>query len=148
MIRIGGKMIATAKNKIDSTKYGKLLAKVQPVVIDNDQEYERALAEIKKLLKKGDNISLEEEKVLDLLSTLVEQYEEKAHPIPPAPPHAIIQMLMDERDLRQRDLLPILGSRGVTSDVINGRRKPSKTQAKALGEFFNVSPDLFIESLK
>ncbi|MBI4748647.1 MAG: hypothetical protein HY774_09160 [Acidobacteria bacterium] len=54
----------------------------------------------------------------------------------------IIQFLMRDRQLRQRDLLPVLGSRGVTSKIINGKRSPSKAQAKALGEFFGVSPDL------
>jgi HTH-type transcriptional regulator/antitoxin HigA len=43
-----------------------------------------------------------------------------------------------------RHLVPILGSRRRVSEVINGKRAISKAQAKALGEFFKVSPDLFI----
>jgi HTH-type transcriptional regulator / antitoxin HigA len=38
----------------------------------------------------------------------------------------------------------IIGSKGVVSEVVNGKRSISKAQAKALGEFFNVSPLLFI----
>jgi len=51
---------------------------------------------------------------------------------------------MEERGLRQRDLLPALGSSGVMSEVVTGRRRPSKMQARALAEFFHVSPELFI----
>ncbi|HXU08497.1 MAG TPA: transcriptional regulator, partial [Blastocatellia bacterium] len=40
--------------------------------------------------------------------------------------------------------VPVLGSRGVTSEVVTGKRKPSKAQAKALAKFFSVSPELFI----
>src|SRR5262249_110550 len=154
MIKEGGKMTAVVKpnkavkSKIDSGKYGRLLAKTLPAVIETEAENERALSEVKKLLKKGDSLSLEEGKLLDLLTMLIEQFEEKAYPIPPAPPHSVIKMLMEDRGLRQRDLLPILGSRGVTSDVVNGRRKPSKNQAKALGEFFGVSAELFVEPLE
>jgi len=68
----------------------------------------------------------------------------ESYPIPEAPPHSIIQTLMQERGLRQRDLLPVLRSRGATSEVVRGKRKPSKAQAKALAKFFSVSPELFI----
>jgi HTH-type transcriptional regulator / antitoxin HigA len=144
----GGKVTAVAKERINQAKYGRLLARTRPFVIKTEEENERLLAEVRKLLKKGDNISPEEERLLELLSVLIEQFEEKAYPIPIAAPHAVIQMLMEDRGLRQRDLLTVLGSRGVTSDVVNGRRKPSKKQAKALGDFFGVSPELFIESLE
>ena len=51
---------------------------------------------------------------------------------------------MRERGLRNKDLEPALGSRGVTSEVISGRRKPSKTQIKKLAEFFGMAPEAFI----
>jgi HTH-type transcriptional regulator / antitoxin HigA len=143
MIKRGGKMTVVANERLDLRKYGKLLADVRPTVVKTEEENERLLAEVKKLLKKGDRITAEEGKLLELLSSLIEAFEDKAYPIPVAPPHAVLQMLMSERGLRQRDLLHLLGSRGVTSDVVNGRRKPSKTQAKALGEFFSVAPELF-----
>jgi HTH-type transcriptional regulator / antitoxin HigA len=53
--------------------------------------------------------------------------------IPDAPPHRILLFLMEQNDLRQSDLLPIFGSRGYVSDVVNGKRAISKTHAKALG---------------
>ncbi len=137
-------MTAIVSGKIDSRKYGRLLAKTLPAVIENEKEYERLLAEVNKLLKKGARISVEEEKLLDLMSRLIEDYEEEHHPIPDAPPHAVLQMFMEDRGLRQKDIVHLFGSSGVASEVVNGKRSISKTQARALGKFFNVSPELFI----
>jgi HTH-type transcriptional regulator/antitoxin HigA len=53
-------------------------------------------------------------------------------------------MLMQDRGLRHKDLMPVLGSRGTTSDVIHGKRNPSKAQIKALAAFFKISPEIFI----
>ena len=92
------------------------------------------------------NLSPEEARLLNLLSTLIEVYEDEHYPIPDAPPHVMIQGFMQDRGLRNKDLEPILGSSGVTSEVISGKRKPSKTQIKNLAKFFRVSPEFFIPS--
>jgi HTH-type transcriptional regulator/antitoxin HigA len=51
---------------------------------------------------------------------------------------------MEQRQLRQRDLAPILGASSVVSDVVNGKRAISKAQAKRLASFFRVSAEAFI----
>jgi HTH-type transcriptional regulator/antitoxin HigA len=51
---------------------------------------------------------------------------------------------MEQRGLRQADLLPIFKSKGYASDVVNGKRAISKTHARRLAEHFRVSIDLFI----
>ncbi|MGH9898313.1 MAG: helix-turn-helix domain-containing protein, partial [Pyrinomonadaceae bacterium] len=129
-------MTATANQKmtglarINRRRYGRLLAKTLPTVIRTEEENERIFSGVKKLLKKGDRLTPEENNLLDLLSLIIEKFEEEHYTIPGAPVHAVIQMLMKDRNLRQRDLMPALGSSGVTSDVITGKRKPSKTQIK------------------
>jgi HTH-type transcriptional regulator/antitoxin HigA len=62
----------------------------------------------------------------------------------PSSPHDILQHLMESSGTRQADLVGIIGSSGVVSEVVNGKRAISKAQAKALGEYFNLSPSLFI----
>src|SRR5262245_31731151 len=52
--------------------------------------------------------------------------------------------LMAATDLKQADLALIFGSKGIVSEVVNGKRGISKANAKALGEFFNISPAAFI----
>lgn len=101
------------------------------------------VAIVDRLAVKGEP-SVEEERLLELLSTLIEVYENEKYPIPDAPPHVMIQQFMLDRGLRQVDLVPVLGSRSLVSEVVNGNRKPSKVQVKNLGSFFGVSPKLFI----
>jgi HTH-type transcriptional regulator/antitoxin HigA len=137
MIEESGKVAAPIR-KLNRTKYARLLAEALPAVIKTEEENERMLIEIEKLMDKGDRLTTEELALLELMSRLVEDYEEDA------PPHRVLQHLMEANNRKQADLLPILGSRGYISDVVNGRRGISKENAKALGEFFNVSPELFL----
>ena len=143
-------MIATARAKtktkpaFDTRKYGELLAHTAPVVIRNEKEYDRAIQALDTLLDKGKQITPEEERLLDLLSLLVEQYEEEHYDIQDAAPHEVLQHLMEARDLQQKDLVHLFGSSGRASEAINGVRPISKTQAKALAKFFKVSAELFI----
>jgi HTH-type transcriptional regulator/antitoxin HigA len=131
--------------KINQKKYAELLAKIRPSLIDNVQEKQRILAEIDRLMSKGEEaLTPEEEKVLILMSKLVQDYETEHYRIKAASPHIILQELMEANSLRQRDLLHIFGSRGIASEVVNGQRNISKRQARLLGNFFHVSPELFL----
>jgi HTH-type transcriptional regulator/antitoxin HigA len=138
-------MTVTARQKFDVRKYSRLVSKVAPLIIETEAEFERADAEVGRLLRKGyDKLSVEERRLLALLSRLIEDYEDRTFPVPDSPPHRTLQFLMEQNDLRQADLVNIFGSRGRVSEVVNGKRAISKSQAKALGEFFKVSPELFI----
>ncbi len=135
----------TGLKKIDLKKYVRLVAKAAPLMIETEAEFERADAEVGRLLRKGyDKLSAEEQRLLSLLSRLIEDYEDRTFPVPDRPPHQTLHFLMEQNELRQADLVEVFGSRGRVSEVVNGRRTISKAQAKALGEFFKVSPDLFI----
>ena len=129
---------------IDNKKYARVLAKVLPRVITTDEEHERMLAEVEKLMDKGERRTAEEDAALDLMVRLVKDYEEEHHPLPDPSPHEMLAYLMEQRNLTQADLLPIFKSRGYVSDVINAKRGISKAHAKQLGEFFKVSANLFI----
>jgi HTH-type transcriptional regulator / antitoxin HigA len=139
----GTKAATRPAPKLNRRKYVELLAQAVPTVITSEQEYDRIVAIVDRLAVKGD-ASLEEDRLLELLSTLVEVYENEHCPIPDAPPHVMIQQFMLDRGLRQADLVPVLGSRSLVSEVVNGKRKPSKLQVKNLGAFFGVSPQLFL----
>lgn len=129
---------------IDNKKYARVLAKVLPRVITTADEHERILAEVEKLMDMGKNRTPEEDAALDLMVRLVKDYEQEHHPLPDPSPHEMLVYLMEQRNLKQADLLPIFKSRGYVSDVINAKRAISKTHAKHLAEFFKVSADLFI----
>lgn len=131
-------------SKFNKKIYGSLLATVLPQAIENDAELDRTMVVIDALVDKGDDISPEEEKLLVLLSDIVEKYEDEHYPIDDASPHEVLKFLMEQNDLKQKDLLPIFGSSGIASEVVNGRREISKTQAKALAKRFNISVEVFI----
>lgn len=133
------------KRAFDVRAYKRLLGRVIPRPIQSEKELNRIQAEVDKLTSKSeDRLSREETELLEMLSILIEQYEDIHHPIPEAPGYAVLKMLMDERELRQSDLLPVFGNRAAASRVLNGSRAISKTQAKKLAEFFRVPADLFI----
>lgn len=132
---------------VDKTKYGLLLMQTLPAVITNDDELERMSEEVNRLITKGikkDKLSPEEDTLLELLSGLIETYEDEHYPIPEASPTEILKFLMDNQAVKQSDLLLVFGSSGIASEVVNGKRSISKTQAKKLAEFFKVSVELFI----
>ncbi len=128
----------------DEKKYGALLMTTLPRVIENEKELLAMEDVITQLLSKGEKISPEEEKLLVLVSNLVENYEDENYPIPDVSPNEVLKHLIEENNLKQKDLLKIFGSSGIASEVVNGKREISKTQAKKLAEFFNVSVELFI----
>jgi HTH-type transcriptional regulator / antitoxin HigA len=63
---------------------------------------------------------------------------------PESDPRDILIHLMESNDLKQSDLVGILGSSGVVSEVVNGKREISKAQAQSLGDRFNLSYKLFL----
>ncbi len=129
---------------IDDKKYARVLAKVLPRVIATGKEHERLLAEVEKLMDRGERRTAEEDAALDLMVRLIQDYEEEHHPLPEPSPHEMLAYLMEKRGLKQADLVPIFNSRGYVSDVINGKRAISKARARQLGVFFNVAADVFI----
>ena len=134
-----------AATKLNKTKYGDLLVATLPIPIETKEEHERMLKTVSRLMAKGEgNLSVEEERLLKLLVILVENFEDRTLPLKDASPHEMLLFFMDQRKLRQADLLPVFGSRSVASNVVNGKRSISKAQAKKLAEMFHSSADVFI----
>jgi HTH-type transcriptional regulator/antitoxin HigA len=79
-----------------------------------------------------------------LLGDLIEHYEEGLVRIPDAEPRVVLDFLMKENDLRQVDLAEEIGSQGVVSEILNGKRVINARQAKALAARFSVSPAVFL----
>ena len=92
----------------------------------------------------GEEEDHEDMDLLDLVSLLVESYEQEQVQIPDASPAAVLAYLMEEHGLKQSDLSPQLGTQSIVSEVLRGKRKINAVQAKALGERFSVSPAAFI----
>ena len=127
-------------------EYAKLLVAVQPKVIETESENEFYLAEVMKLMRLGESISPAQARLLRLLVSLIETFEEQHYQIKSATALEILTELVQDRGLKQKDLLPVFGSQGIASEVLNGKRGISKAQARALGEFFKVPPSIFFNN--
>jgi HTH-type transcriptional regulator/antitoxin HigA len=130
--------------QFNSRQYKRLLTKVMPVPVETEEDNERMLAAAGALMEKGENLSAEEGALLRLLATLIEDFETKFYRPEDATPLEVLRHLMEERDLKQSDLWGLFGSKGIASEVLNGKRGISKTQAKKLADYFHVPVSLFI----
>jgi HTH-type transcriptional regulator / antitoxin HigA len=115
-----------------------------PVVIETEEENVRMLTMVEKLMKKGEDLSAEEEKLLKLLVKLIEDFEQRYYQPPEAEPLEVLQHLMEARGIKPSQLWDVFGSKGIASEVLNGKRAISKAHARALANYFHVPADLFI----
>lgn len=129
---------------IDEAAYGKLLLRALPRVIKTAEENERIVAELEELDTRGRPLTPEEENLAELMTLLVRQFEETRYPLGHAEPLEALRILIEDRSMRQRDLIPVFGSSSVVSDVLNGKRSISKVHARKLAGFFHVPASLFI----
>lgn len=84
-----------------------------------------------------------EEKLIHLLTVLVEDYEARNFPVPEAGPLDIVRHLMEAHHLRQKDLVDVFGTESIVSDVLNGKRNLTKEHIRRLSHRFHVSPSVF-----
>jgi HTH-type transcriptional regulator / antitoxin HigA len=110
----------------------------------NEQEYDRAVEHLNRLLDEvGTNEQHPLYTLLDTLGTLIYAYEEEHHPIPTCSGVDVLRFLMEEHSLTQSDL-PEIGSQGVVSEVLRGKRELNIRQIRSLAKRFMVSPAVFI----
>jgi HTH-type transcriptional regulator/antitoxin HigA len=119
------------------------LPKTRPKVIECDRELDSAIEQLESLDFAGRALTAEERALRSLLAKLVEDYDARRHPLPARPPRQMLLFLMEQRSVRQRDLIGVFGSSSVASQVVNGKRSISKAHARRLAAFFGVSAELF-----
>ena|ERR1700693_1132708 len=133
-----GKMIATAIEK------DTLRGLATPKPITSDAQNERYTALLLKM-ERQNHLTAREKAYVEVLTLLVEAYEEERYPIGDASPKEVLAELIAANDLRQKDLVPIFGSEGAVSDALSGRRKLSNEHIAKLSKRFGVSPEAFFE---
>lgn len=113
-----------------------------PKVITSDAQNERYISVLLELEKKS-RLTAKEKEFAELLTVLIETYEEKHYPIRAASPVEVLAELMDANDLKQKDLAPMLGSESVVSEILRGKRELNKGHIQRLSKHFGVSPAVF-----
>lgn len=112
--------------------------------IADERQYEEALAAVGELM---DELAANEASPLvglvELLAERIQEYEARMHPWPgQATPAEVLRFLMDEHGMKQSDLADI-GSQGVVSEILSGKRELNVRQIGRLAELFHVSPNTF-----
>ena len=114
------------------------------LAIQNEENYLQSVKQLNYLI---DVIGTDDQhplySLLDTLGVLIEAYEEKHVAIPDVTGVEVLRYLMEEHSLTQSDL-PELGSQGVVSEVLSGKRDLNLRQIQALSQRFHVSPAVFI----
>ena len=139
MTKTTGKMTLT----FDSDRYSSLLSQYQPRIIKNEDENEIFLEIVESLLSRN-NLTPEEDTLLELLVKLIEDFEEKSYQINASTPNSRLLHLMDARNLEAADLVEIMDTIEIVTQIINNQLEITKKQAEALGKFFHVNPSLFL----
>ena len=118
---------------------------IRPLLtIRNEREYDRAVKRLNELLDEiGTNERHPLYSFMDTLGTVIEAYEEKHHPLPSSSSADMLRYFMEEHSLSQSDLSEI-GSQGVVSEILSGKRELNIRQVRALAKRFHVSPAVFI----
>lgn len=114
------------------------------LTIHNEREYNASVKRLNELLDEiGDNEKHPLYSLLDTLGTLVHIYEEEHYPIPDVSGAEALRFLMDEHRMTQSDL-PEIGSQGVISEILNGKRELNVRQVRQLAKKFKVSSAVFV----
>jgi len=104
--------------------------------IKTEQDYENTLDRIEQLMDAVPNTVEFDE--LEILTTLVEVYEEKHYYIDAPDPISAIKFRMEQENLQQKDLIPVIGDKAIVSKVLNGQRKLTVEMIKGLHERFKI----------
>jgi HTH-type transcriptional regulator/antitoxin HigA len=125
------------------SSYAALLTRIPPKVIRSEEENERYSQALYELEQRSDALSFEERELADLLTLLIEDFEEKDYRLPKATPREVLSFLMEQHSLKQKDLVDLFGTPSIVSEVISGKRELNKEQIRRLSERFRVSPEVF-----
>lgn len=114
------------------------------LTITNETEYDEAVERLNALLDEvGEDESHPLYSLLDTLGILIEAYDNEHYPLPDCSGTDALAYLMEEHSLSQSDL-PEIGSQGVVSEILNGKRSLNVRQIQALAKKFKVSPATFL----
>ena len=138
MIPTNGKMILGS----NSSKYIDLLITFPPRLIKSEEDLSATQDVIDSLIDRG-SLTPDEKDYLNLLGTLVYEYEQKQSKIPDIYGVDLLKFLIEESGIRQKDLVAIFKTESIVSDILNNRRKLTARHIQELAKMFNISPAAF-----
>jgi HTH-type transcriptional regulator / antitoxin HigA len=125
------------------SEYASLLTSTLPSVIRSEAENERHIAMLEELDRKGSRMSAAERRMAELLTLLIEDFEERHYALQPSSPIDVLNELMLANNLKQKDLVDVFGTPSIASEVLNGKRRLNAEHIRKLSRRFKVSPEIF-----
>lgn len=113
-------------------------------VIRTEDEYRAYLDEIEILISRGPALTPDEADRLEVLSVLVESYENNKYPVEPPDPIDAILFRMEERGLKQADLIPYFGTSSRVSEILNRKRPLTVQMIRAVSLGLGISAETLI----
>lgn len=139
MTKTAGKTTPTINSEI----YSQLLIKYQPRIIQTEEENKNFLEVVEELMSR-ENLTIEEDAILDLLVKLIEDFEEKHYPLNRSTPRSVMLHLMEAQNITASNLVEVFGSSETVDKVISGESEINVEQAVALGKMLHVDYSLFL----
>lgn len=118
---------------------------MDPRIIKTKTDYKKTLEEAEKLIALNPDPATNEAELLDLLSLLIEKYESEKFPIELPDPLEAIQFRMDEQGLKQRNLIPFIGSKSKVSEVLAGKRPLTVSMIRALHDGLGIPIEVLLQ---
>lgn len=123
--------------------YPELLARTLPSVIHSEEENEHFISILEELEHRSLQWSEGEAKLAELLTLLIEEFEDRTYQLKAATPVEVLLELMESNHLKQKDLIDVFGAESTVSAVIHGKREMTREHIKRLCKRFNLPPAAF-----
>lgn len=115
-------------------------------LIKTDSEYQEALKRLEEIFDA--KIGTPESDEADILGLLIDEYEKKHYPIDAPDPIEAIKIRMEEMDLKQKDLVGVIGGKSRVSEILNRKKKLTVDMVRSLALRLNLSAQILINDYK
>jgi len=112
-------------------------------IIKTEKEYDKALSRMEEIFDAKSNSK--EGREAELLALLIEEYEKEHYPISAPDPIEAIKIRMEELQLKQKDLVGLIGNKSIVSEVLNRKRKLTVQMIRALSEELNLTAKVLVQ---
>jgi HTH-type transcriptional regulator/antitoxin HigA len=132
------------KSTAARSEYAALLSSTLPAVIRSEAENARCIRRLEELDSKGKEMTAAERRMDELLTLLIEDFEDKHYALKASSPVDVLNELMSANNLKQKDLLDVFGTPSIVSEVLHGKRQLTTEHIRRLSRRFHISPEVFI----
>jgi len=130
--------------KLMLTQFKNRIMEIKPIKTEKD--YENSLERLELIFDANPNSKEGDE--AEILSMLIDNYENKHYPIGPPDPIEAIKIRMEEMNLKQKDLVGVIGGKSRVSEILNKKKKLTVEMIRALEKILHISASVLVTNYK